>query len=233
MEVRLAVAKTHKYAVAESGDTLEVTERPQGGISLLLADGQGSGRSAKQNSNMIVAKGVAMIGEGARDGAVARALHDMLYAARNGRVSAELLIVSADAASQTFVISRNTACPVLVYSNGDIYALPGEASAIGVRLQTKPLIDILPLAPVTTILGFSDGIWLAGRSRGQQWGQAEITQLLQEHAHSPEGLVEAVLAAAAARDAQRPGDDMSVFAVSVLPRQHTKEVRRLTASFPL
>lgn len=233
MEVRLAVAKTHKYAVAESGDTLEVTERPQGGISLLLADGQGSGRSAKQNSNMIVAKGVAMIGEGARDGAVARALHDMLYAARNGRVSAELLIVSADAASQTFVISRNTACPVLVYSNGDIYALSGEASAIGVRLQTKPLIDILPLAPVTTILGFSDGIWLAGRSRGQQWGQAEITQLLQEHAHSPEDLVEAVLAAAAARDAQRPGDDMSVFAVSVLPRQHTKEVRRLTASFPL
>jgi hypothetical protein len=30
MEVQIAVAKTNKYAVTESGDTLEVVERPNG-----------------------------------------------------------------------------------------------------------------------------------------------------------------------------------------------------------
>ena len=151
MEVRVAMAKTHKYAVSESGDTLELTERPKGGFSLILADGQGSGRAAKQNSNLVVAKAVAMIGEGARDGAVARAVHDVLFAARDGRVSAELLIVSADTATDTLVISRNTACPVLVYANGEATPLPGEAGPIGVRASTKPRIDILPLAIDTVI----------------------------------------------------------------------------------
>ena len=32
MEVQLAVAKVNKYAVSESGDTLEVVERPNGGL---------------------------------------------------------------------------------------------------------------------------------------------------------------------------------------------------------
>ena len=44
MEVQIAAAKTNKYAVTESGDTLEVVERPNGGLSVVLADGQTSGR---------------------------------------------------------------------------------------------------------------------------------------------------------------------------------------------
>ena len=40
MEVQVAVAKIGKYATAESGDTVEVVERPQGGISAVVADGQ-------------------------------------------------------------------------------------------------------------------------------------------------------------------------------------------------
>ena len=47
MEVQIAVAKVNKYAVSESGDTLEVIERPNGGLSVVLADGQTSGRGAK------------------------------------------------------------------------------------------------------------------------------------------------------------------------------------------
>ncbi|MCK7481708.1 MAG: hypothetical protein M0C28_34470 [Candidatus Moduliflexus flocculans] len=47
MEVQIAVAKVNKYATSESGDTLEVVERPNGGLSVVLADGQTSGRGAK------------------------------------------------------------------------------------------------------------------------------------------------------------------------------------------
>lgn len=233
MEVKLAVAKIHKYAVSESGDTVEITERPKGGLSLILADGQGSGRSAKQNSNLVVAKAVAMIGEGARDGAVARAVHDMLFAARDGKISAELLIVSADTASNTLVISRNTACPVLVYRNASASALPGEAGPIGVRASTKPLIDVLPLQPLTTVLGFSDGIWHAGRNYGQQWAAEQLSQLVNAHVDDPEELVEAVLTTALERDGGRARDDMTVFAVTVLARNSDDKTRRLIASFPV
>ena len=56
MEVQVAVAKINKYASSESGDTVEVVERPHGGLSIVVADGQRSGRSAKIISNIVVRK---------------------------------------------------------------------------------------------------------------------------------------------------------------------------------
>ena len=46
MEIEVAAAKIAKWATSESGDTLEMVERPQGGISFVLVDGQRSGRAA-------------------------------------------------------------------------------------------------------------------------------------------------------------------------------------------
>ena len=65
MEVQIAVAKVNKYAVSESGDTLEVVERPNGGLSVVLADGQSSGRGAKAISLMVVRKVIGLLAEGA------------------------------------------------------------------------------------------------------------------------------------------------------------------------
>jgi hypothetical protein len=39
IDIQIAVAKTNKYASTESGDTVEVVERPHGGFSVVLADG--------------------------------------------------------------------------------------------------------------------------------------------------------------------------------------------------
>ena len=41
-KLKLAVAKINKYATSESGDSVEVVERPNGGISVVMADGQSS-----------------------------------------------------------------------------------------------------------------------------------------------------------------------------------------------
>ena len=73
MEVQIGVAKINKYATSESGDTLEVVERPGGGVSIVLADGQRSGKSAKRISNMVGRKVISLLAEGVRDGAAARA----------------------------------------------------------------------------------------------------------------------------------------------------------------
>ena len=40
MHLDIAVAKVRKYAVPESGDTIETIERPGGGISIVVVDGQ-------------------------------------------------------------------------------------------------------------------------------------------------------------------------------------------------
>jgi len=40
MEILIAAAKVNKYATSESGDTLEVVERPNGGLSVVLAAGK-------------------------------------------------------------------------------------------------------------------------------------------------------------------------------------------------
>jgi hypothetical protein len=50
-----------------------VVERPNGGLSVVLADGQSSGRGAKAISLLVVRKVIGLLAEGVRDGAAARA----------------------------------------------------------------------------------------------------------------------------------------------------------------
>jgi len=43
MGVQISVAKVKKYATHESGDAVEIVERPGSGMYLVMADGQSSG----------------------------------------------------------------------------------------------------------------------------------------------------------------------------------------------
>ena len=72
----MTVVKINKYSTPESGDTVEIVERPQGGMSFVMVDGQRSGRSAKRISNLVARKAIGLLAEGVRDGAAARAAHD-------------------------------------------------------------------------------------------------------------------------------------------------------------
>src|ERR671924_2439231 len=123
MEVQIAVAKINKYAVSESGDTLEVVERPNGGLSVVLADGQSSGRGAKAISQMVVRKVIGLLAEGVRDGAAARAASDALFTERQGKVISTLNIASVDLSSGTIVLTRNNPSPVIVCSHNELEML--------------------------------------------------------------------------------------------------------------
>ena len=107
MEINIAVAKTNKYAVSESGDTLEIVERPNGGVSVVMADGQTSGHGAKVISTMVVRKVISLLADGVRDGAAARAASDYLFTERNGKVTATLNILSVDLQTSTIVITSS------------------------------------------------------------------------------------------------------------------------------
>src|SRR5512137_1183675 len=132
MEVQIAVAKTNKYAVSESGDTLEVVERPNGGLSVVLADGQTSGRGAKAVSMLVVRKVISLLAEGVRDGAAARAASDSLYTDKQGKVTSTLNIVSVDLQTGTVVLTRNNPAPFFVAHREQVDCVGAESCAIGV-----------------------------------------------------------------------------------------------------
>ena len=233
MHLDVAVAKTRKYATPESGDTVEMIERPGGGLSFIVVDGQRSGKSAKAISNMVARKALTLLAEGVRDGAAARAAHDYLYTHRSGKVSATLNIVSVDLESKTLVLSRNNHCPILVSFEGQLQVFDEPSQPVGVHRGTKPVIHELPLAPGTTVVIFTDGLSAAGERTGQLLDVPELVRELIGQQLSAHYLAQALLQQALIADQQRPSDDISILVLAVSAREQSTDTRWLQVSLPL
>jgi len=233
LELQVAVAKISKYATRESGDTFEMIERPHGGLSLVLADGQRSGRAAKAISNLVVRKAISLLAEGVRDGAVARAAHDYLRTHRTGKVSATLNIVSVDLNTRTVVLSRNSHCPAYVYMKGILQVLDEPSQPVGIHQWTKPVITEIPLAAGTCILVFTDGLLTAGTRRGLTLDPAQAFKEIAKENMDARAIVENLLERALELDEGRPYDDISILVMAILARQEHDLVRRVTVRFPL
>jgi serine phosphatase RsbU (regulator of sigma subunit) len=233
MEVQIAVAKINKYASSESGDTLEVTERPNGGLSVVLADGQTSGRGAKAVSMLVVRKVISLLAEGVRDGAAARAASDALYTEKAGKVSCTLNIASVDLESNTLVLSRNNPSPIFICREDQIDCLDVESSPIGVRRDIRPIITELEVEPGLTIVMYTDGLTHAGKRRGQPMDVCNAIQaMVEEQDPPPQELADALLAHAVALDENRPADDISVVVLKVITK-NGDDVRRMSVRLPI
>lgn len=241
MEVQVAVAKVAKYATSESGDTVEMIERPHGGLSFVMVDGQRSGRSAKVISNLVARKAISLLAEGVRDGAAARAAHDYLYTYRGGKVQATLNILSVDMVSRTIVLSRNSHCPILIVTDQGLRVLDQPSRPVGVHRGTKPLVDELPLQATTTVLLFTDGLLHAGQRYGQSLDIASALQALcDDQSCDAQAIADQLLAQALELDRGRAGDDITVLVLGVRCREDQVsnlfpgvDVRRLVLTFPL
>jgi serine phosphatase RsbU (regulator of sigma subunit) len=240
MEVQVAVAKVAKYTTGESGDTVEMIERPHGGLSFVMVDGQRSGRSAKAISNLVARKAIALLAEGVRDGAAARAAHDYLFTYRGGQVQATLNILSVDMVSRTIVLSRNSHCPILVMADAGLRLLDQPSDPVGVYRGTKPLVTELPLQPATTLVQFTDGLLHAGVRYGRTFDiPGALQSLCSAESCDAQTIADQLLAQALTLDQGRPGDDITVLVLTVRAREQTAgpfpavDVRRLALSFPL
>ncbi len=233
MEVQIAAAKVSKYATSESGDTLEVVERPNGGLSVVLADGQTSGHGAKAVSQMVVRKVIGLLAEGVRDGAAARAASDALFTEKKGKVTCTLNIASMDLHSDTIVLTRNNPAPIHVCHNGIVEDLSEPSNPLGTSRDIRPLITELPIQTGLTIILYTDGLNHAGVRRGQPMNVHETIQLaLEDQDPMPQELADQLLVHAIQLDEQRPADDISVLILKVSPKQGD-EVRRMSVRLPL
>lgn len=233
MEIQIAVSKINKYATSESGDTFEVVERPGGGLSVVLADGQTSGRGAKNISTMVVRKVIALLAEGIRDGAAARAASDYLFTEKDGKVSATLNIFSVDFVTKTLVISRNNPQPVYLSSGERIDTLSQPSQPIGTARNTRPIITEIPMQLGLTAVMFSDGLTTAGDRKGIKLDIPTVLEALLEDAQpSSQYLADSLLQMALKLDDNRPIDDISVVVLRVV-RNELDQVRRLMVRLPV
>lgn len=229
----VAVAKTNKFASRESGDTVEVVERPGGGLSVVIVDGQGSGQAAKRLSLLVAGRAVSLLNEGVRDGTAARASHDFLYTHRGGRVSAALDIVSIDLVSRTVVLTRNSETPMLLFQNGALALVNDSGGRIGVHRQMRPKVLEFPAVPGTIAILVTDGITHAGQLSGDPFDVKSKAQALLVEDLPSQTIVDQLLQSAMAVERNRPRDDMTVVALKVGPGVREQPVRRLFLSIPL
>jgi serine phosphatase RsbU (regulator of sigma subunit) len=233
MEVQIAVAKINKYASVESGDTLEVVERPNGGVSVVLADGQTSGRGAKAVSMMVVRKVIGLLAEGVRDGAAARAASDALYTDKNAKVSCTLNIASIDLETGTLVLSRNNPSPVFICHEDLIDYMDAESTPLGIRRDIRPVITELELEPGLTVIMYTDGLTHAGKRRGQPMDVYNAVQaMLEDQDPTPQELADSLLDHAVNLDEGRPADDVSVVVLKV-QASDGDSIRRMNLRLPI
>jgi len=233
MEIQIAVSKIKKYATSASGDTVEVIERPQGGLSVVLADGQSSGKGAKWVSTFVVRKVISLLADGVRDGAAARAASDSLFTERGGKVSASLNIISIDKHTKTMVITRNNPAPALLIEDDKFTILDDSCKPIGLYRGTRPIITERRLNPGIASVIYSDGLVHCGSRYGESLNiQYYLSHLLKNEISTSEYIADSLLQRALELDHNRPADDISVVVVRVLPKSDD-EIRRMSVRLPL
>lgn len=233
MEINIAVAKINKYSVSESGDTLEIVERPNGGVSVVLADGQTSGKGAKTVSTMVVRKVISLLAEGVRDGAAARAASDYLYTERSGKVTACLNILSVDLQTLTLVITRNNPTPIFIARKDQVECISADSNSIGTSRNIRPSITEFPLEAGITVVTFTDGIYNAGDRSGKSFDICTLlTAMLEEEEPTAQEIADTLLNQAIRLDQNRPNDDMSVVVMRATS-QESDQIRRMTVHLPV
>ncbi len=234
MEIQIAVAKTNKFGSVESGDSIEIIERPSGGLSVVMCDGQRSGPESKMISGMVVRKVIGLIADGIRDGAAARAASDFLYTEKKGQFAVYLNILSADLLTGTLVITRNNPTPIFVAQEEKVECLSGTTQPIGTARNIRPSVSEISLVEGTTVVMYTDGLANAGTIAGGIGLDicTSLEAVLDEQNPHAQYIADALLSQAVKLDEGRAQDDMSVVCLRVLPKE-TDHIRRLMVRFPV
>lgn len=233
MEILIAVSKINKHLSDESGDTIEVIERPNGGISVVMSDSQSPLKGSKVISSFVVRKVISLLADGIRDSAAARAASDYLYTEKDGQISASLGIISVDIQTNTIVISRNGPTPVYIARHDTIDCLGAESPAIGTSRNIKPAVCELPLEVGRTVIMYTDGFLQAGETYGKSMDVPTIVNgLLEDQDPHPQVIADTLLAEAIRLDQNRPTHDMTV--VVLKSQLHSDDqIRRLFVKLPI
>lgn len=234
LEANVSIEKIRKHASGASGDTAEIVERADGGFSIVLVDGQGSGQGAKALSLLISARAVSLLKDGVRDRAAVEGVHDFLLAHRGGRVSATIDIVTLTPVEQSILITRQSSVPLALDTGSGFQGIVCESGPIGRRTTGQPWCHEGSMAPNLRVIVTTDGVPGAG-SHGGNPGFDVATFANESLAAEPDAdvIASAILDEAVRRDRNRPRDDLTVVAVTVAAATRQSARRMMALRVPL
>mgnify|MGYP000874989949 CR=1 FL=1 len=233
MEIQISVSKISQYSSDEGGDTLEVVERPNGGLSVVLSAASTSVNNPKILSTIVVRKVISLLAEGVRDGAAARAASDYLYTEQDGRVSATLNILSVDLQTKTLVITRNNPTPVFIAHNDVIDSLGSDSVPIGTSRNIRPSICEFELTLGLTVILFTEGLSHAGEQYGKHMDiHTTIEAILEDQNPTAQEISDSLLSHAIRMEESRPSNDISIVVLRVVKRTGDM-ARRMTVRLPI
>ena len=231
---RVSVHKVGKHASGESGDTAEIVERAGGGFSVVLVDGQGSGRAAKALSLLLSARAVSLLKDGIRDQAAVHGVHDFLMAHRNGLVSATVDIVTLTPATRSIGLTRQSSVPMAVDSGGGFVGVDCTSGPIGHWTSQDPCCSEHEATGGFRLILTTDGIAGAG-SLGGSTG-FDVAAFANERLNDTldaDQLASSVLDEAIRRDCRRPRDDLTVVALTISLQSERSARRMMMLRVPL
>ena len=152
----IAIRSTHKYAVRASGDVARIVDRPDGGVALLVIDGQGSGPSARAAARDVAARLTGLLEAGADANVAALAANQALVSARAGQVSVSFDVVIANAAGE-FDIARFSTNSLHFLRDVTWHDLEANAGPGGRRANAEPDRYRCSVADAKAVLIASDG----------------------------------------------------------------------------
>lgn len=222
--IDIGVVSTHKYAIKESGDVVEIVDLPDGGVGLIVADGQGSGPAARLVARSASAQAWTLLQQGVRPDGVAAAVSDTLFSGRGGKVSVSLDVARIDRHGAIEIARLST--NVLIVWNEDRWQILGTTSEPAGRYDLQiPKLQSLEPGNRCSFLLVTDGVAGAGRAFTETDLLTQRIPRLDAEMTAAK-LAETTFFDAVSRESGRPGDDMTVVACLLTRSQSDQRIER-------
>ena len=216
MEIVIGLAKAKKHAAAGNGDGLTVMSRPAGGVTAILADGYGGGRSVSSIGTTAALKAAQLIADGVQDNFIPRSLYDYFCTIKEINFTVSLTLLSADLEVGKLIFCRNTNSPVLIRHEFGVDIYDEPVQTIGAHKNAKPQYAQLNLDEGMIAVAFSDGVLNAGHRRGRFFDIKSLERLLTEsRPQDAHYLAESILDRALSLDSYQAADHMSVIVMGI------------------
>ncbi len=233
MEVQIGVSKINKHETSISGDTLEVIERPSGGLSVVLVSGKVVGENIKSLSSTIAHQIICLLDDGVRDGVALCQVSDLLHQEYKGRQTAFVNVLSVDSLFQTIMISSNNPLPVFSVYDGYFKHIQCDPTALGHSENVRPSVSQLPLNAGSVLVILSEGFTRAGAVSGKEIDICTLlTSLVDDQQPSAQYIADTIISEAVRLDEGQPQNDYSVAVVGVHEISTTR-FRKLSIQLPV
>lgn len=230
MEIQSAIAKIDKYSSTDSGDTVEIIERPNGGISIVLADGTLNNIGTKAISMFVAHQIITYISKGLHDGASTRSTLNDLENHYGKNASVSLIILTIDQLTKTLVITHKSQSPIVLVKNSEVNCLQPDNSA---QSNKDPAVYQIPLEGEMSLVVFTDGVLNAGKQYQNYFDPCtSLSSLFSEQEPSAQEIATNILSEAIKLDQNKPEDDMSVVVLRTDLQTYNSETR-VSVKFPL